>query len=291
MNDMMKTIRLFGVLTLAAAVLSSCGNRGENNETVSAEDNSLSEAMWEDVGDQAENSAYIAERDSTDIDEWGNCATITFDTTPGIFPNTVTLDFGTTNCKGRDGRERRGKIIYTITGPYREAGSVITTTTDNYYVNDYKVDGTRTVSNDGEDSDGAKVYSVDVSGATVTAPGGTMVTWESERTRKWVEGQNTGFFTWDSTSNSFMGWDGILDDVYTITGEASGVDRNGRSYEVEITNELRIELTCNHIVSGTISIEPEGLNERILDYGNGDCDDQATVSVNDKTYEITLRGG
>lgn len=287
----MKTYQFFGALAVLAILAQSCGDRGENNETVSTEDNSLSEAMWEDVGDQAENSAYIAERDSTDIDEWGNCATITFDTTPGIFPNTITLDFGETNCTGRDGRERRGKIIYTITAPFRETGASITTTTDDYYVNDYKVEGTRTVTNDGEDSDGAIVYNVVVTGATITAPDGNKVTWESERTRKWIEGQNTGFFTWDSTSNSFMGWDGILDDVYTISGEASGVDRNGRAYEVEITSDLRVELTCNHIVSGTITLEPEGLNVRTLDYGNGDCDDQATVTVNDKTYEITLRGG
>jgi hypothetical protein len=51
---------------------------------------------------------------------------------------------------------------------------------------------------------------------------------------------------------------------------------------------LRIELACRFIVSGTIEMRPQDRPVRLLDYGNGDCDNVATVTINGETYTIYL---
>ena len=65
----------------------------------------------------------------------------------GTFPNTMTIDFGT-GCTGYYGVDARQDHRH-LYRPYPEAGTVITTTTEDYYVNGNLVEGTRTVTNMG----------------------------------------------------------------------------------------------------------------------------------------------
>jgi hypothetical protein len=112
-----------------------------------------------------------------------------------------------------------------------------------------------------------------VVGVINLANNGGTISWNSSREREWIQGFETG-----------NRWD----DIYLITGEASGIRPNGSTWTREIINPLRIELACRFIVSGTVEIIPEGRPARILDYGNGDCDNVATVIVNGVTYTIYL---
>lgn len=61
-----------------------------------------------------------------------------------------------------------------------------------------------------------------------------------------------------------------------------------QTWERDIVSPLRIQLSCRWIVSGTVEIRPESLPLRILDFGNGECDNIATVLVNGVTYTIFL---
>ncbi len=45
-----------------------------------------------------------------------------------------------------------------------------------------------------------------------------------------------------------------------------------------------------HFVSGTVEILPDGKPLRILYFGNGECDNDATVTINGETYNINLWG-
>jgi hypothetical protein len=81
----------------------------------------------------------------------------------------------------------------------------------------------------------------------------------------------------------------IRDDVYLIDGSADGIRPSGITWEREIVNALRKEMNCRWIVSGTVEITPEDRPTRILDYGDGTCDNIATVIINGVTYTITLR--
>ena len=77
---------------------------------------------------------------------------ITIDTIASI--KTVTVDYGSSNCDCNDGKTRRGKIITTFTGFYHAQGTIITHTPVDYYVNDIKIEGIKTVENMGLNTSG-----------------------------------------------------------------------------------------------------------------------------------------
>jgi hypothetical protein len=206
------------------------------------------------------------------------CATITFDTI--VTPHFIEIAFDSTAsggngclCSDWDGKYRKGKIRVEWTGKYRDAGSVHTISTSNYYVNSNKFEYLKTVTNNGLNNSGHSTFSVNVSLGKITFTDGTFMTWTSNRTREWTQGEGT--LT-------------PLDDVYSITGSASGVSKSGTSYTFEITSPLNIALSCKWIRSGTIVISPDGKPTRTLDFGNGDCDSQATVTINGNVYNINL---
>jgi hypothetical protein len=74
-----------------------------------------------------------------------------------------------------------------------------------------------------------------------------------------------------------------------IEGVSSSSNSNGRSVTRVITNPLRRELSCHHFVSGTVEITPSERPQRILDYGDGTCDNIATITIGDRTITIRLR--
>ena len=202
-----------------------------------------------------------------------NCATVTLDTT--VFPRVLTIDFGDTNCLCNDGRYRRGRILVSFTGRYYQPGTIITTTFDNYYVNDNQVEGTKVVTNNGFNDQGHLSWTISVNSIITLANGDGTISWESQRTREWVEGFTTPYDRWD--------------DVFLITGQASGERASGLKWTREITNPLKVKLACRFIVSGTVQINPEGMPMRTLDYGDGECDNIATVTVDGNTYTINLK--
>ena len=170
---------------------------------------------------------------------------------------------------------RRGKIIAEATGWYRVPGSKITITPVGYYVNDYGVEGLKTLINNGRNDDGYLEYLISVTDAMITQPDGGQLSWESERKRVWIEGENTP-------------WPMLADDVYLISGQANGTTVDGLDYVITITSDLRVELGCKWVVSGTLEVVPGDLSPRVLDYGQGDCDNEATVYVNGITFNIIL---
>lgn len=194
---------------------------------------------------------------------------ITIDTTSS--PKSVTVDYGTTNCSCNDGKTRRGKIITTFTGQYIAPGTVITHTPVDYYVNDIKYEGTKTVENMGLNTNGQPYFNVQIDGsATLTS--GEIVDYTSTRVRTWTTGFNT-------LVNRF-------DDEYDITGTAVATFSNGGGYTGNTTSPVHIKVGCSFPVSGTLEITPTDKPVRLIDYGNGTCDNSFTVTVNGQTYTI-----
>ncbi|GEM_PF-130190 len=251
-----------------------------DQSTTATEDQALAEALWNDVGEQADNSSQSeqVEEGRSGRELWMGCANITVTSTGDPFPLEVELDFGSSNCTGPDGRERRGIITYRMTDRYRTPGCTLVVSTTDYHVNDYKIEGERTIINLGENNSGQSQYKIMVEDATITSPSGETTIWNSDRVRTWAEGEDTGFLTPDG-NGGFLGLDGILDDVYLISGSANGVDRNGRAYEMEITDRLRVQLDCYYITAGSLTITPEDLDTRTVNYGDGTCDNEATLTI------------
>lgn len=268
------------IAAIVGATITSCKkdklNDEEDNDTSAAADNSIAESTFNDVTNMADQAAdgSLSTYRITDAAEGllSVCATVTNDTT--VAPHVLTIDFGTTNCLCKDGRYRRGKIKISYEGHYRETGHTHTITFADYFVDDNQVMGTKTVLNNGKNSAGNLVFSVNVDGKIVKANGAGTITWQATRTREWIEGVLT------------PAWN---DDVYLITGSSNGTSASGTSFKHTIVKALRKEIGCRHFVSGQLLMQPENKAERLIDYGNGACDNEATVTINGKTFTITLR--
>ena len=202
----------------------------------------------------------------------GQCASITKDTLSAT--HNLTIDFGASNCLCKDGNYRRGKIIVTYTGRYRDMGHTHTISFDGYYVNDNQVMGAKTVSYTSNDPAGNPKYDISVDGQIILASGAGTISWTSTHTRTWLQGFNT------------KDWS---DDVYEISGSGNVTRANGNTFAILITTPLHVALNCNWIESGIVQITPQGGSVRTLDYGNGACDDLADLTANGKTRSVTLR--
>lgn len=274
----MKNKKIYTYVILSLVVLVSLeGCRKSREEyTQTLEEDAYAASTFDDVKnitDEAVNngtlSSYKDGVPQTPV-VLSTCATVTIDTLSST--RQITVDFGSSNCTCEDGRLRRGKIISTYTGRYRDQGTVITHTFDNYFVDDNQVLGTKVVTNIGN-----YTYSVNVNGSIVLANNGGTITWTSARTRTWKQGYNT--FLWG-------------DDVYEVTGTAQGTNAAGESFEITITQPLvrKLQLGCaRNFVQGTLDIEVDGGRTRTLDYGNGTCDNIGTLTIRNRDYIITLR--
>ena len=79
-------------------------------------------------------------------------------------------------------------------------------------------------------------------------------------------------------------------------GTASGTNRNGKAYSTQLITDIVFKFGCNQgtkkillPVSGT-KVITVGEKTITIDFGNGTCDDKATVTVDGKSTEITLKG-
>ncbi len=276
---MKRTIFIKGLALFAVFAIFTTSCKKENiqlEDTTISQDDAYAEKTFEDVSDMANEAYDIGTGNHLKLFP-GNrmflseCATVTLDTT--VFPRELTIDFGEENCLCRDGKYRRGKIIISFNGRYRHPGTVITHGFEDYYVNNRSVSGTKVVTNMGENENGNLYFTNEVDGVVQREDGSTF-SWNSSRVREWIQGSNTG-----------TPWD----DIYLVTGTAYGVRPNGLTWDQEIIIPLRVELACRFIVSGSIELTPENRPVRLLDFGNGDCDNIATVTINGETFTIFLR--
>lgn len=200
--------------------------------------------------------------------------TITKLNPPNAFPVKIVVDFGT-GCTGRDGRTRKGKIITEYTNRLVVPGAKATTIFDGYYVNDIKVEGTHIIEN--KSTQNALIFRNQVIGGKLTKPNGNFTEWSKDKTWEQVEGFGTPFFP--------------LDDVFKITGQANGAVKIGTNFmqwSHIITKPLYRKFTCRYTVKGEVTIQRTNKPVAVLDYGTGNCDNKATITVNGVTREITL---
>lgn len=246
-------------------------NKVETEDTGFAADHAVSEQTFDDVqtiSDQAATTSGALNFRTT-ATTGGGCATVTQTTGQTV------IDFGATDCTCRDGRTRRGKIIINYTGKYADSGSVRTITFDNFYQNDNKVTGTKTVTNMGHNSLGQPWFKVHVDGS-VTKSGGGTVTMTSDRSRTWTKG--------------FTTLADLTDDVYEIEGSATLTRANGEVVHMDIMSPLVIALNCHWIEAGNVIFKLGNGKTVALNYGvTPTCDNIATATLpNGKTRDITL---
>jgi hypothetical protein len=208
------------------------------------------------------------------------CLTITRErlNPPNRFPVKITMDFGA-GCTGRDGHFRKGKIVTVYTGNLTLPGSMGTTTFDGYQVDSFAVAGTHSTKNISIPPASLK-FEVKVEGGKITnVNNGKYRTRNALHTIEQVGGMLTPFIPFD--------------DVFEIKGGARG-ETNRPGYVVSwgrtILNEEPVikKFSCHWFVEGKVKIERSNAPTAILDYGNGNCDNIATITVNGNTRTIRL---
>ncbi|MFM6976612.1 MAG: hypothetical protein ACKOW2_07165 [Sphingobacteriaceae bacterium] len=200
-----------------------------------------------------------------------SCRTVTISPLGDSWPKTVTIDFG--NGCDDGGKIRTGKIIAVYSGRLKQAGSSITVTFENFSINGNSITGTKTIVNNGLNGSGNYTFTITVS-HTRTSATGTVFTLNSTKTIEWKEGI--------STSTPF-------DDVFSFTGSDSGIDAKGRAFSTLIIEPLVRKVACRFFVSGSIQINVGDRPQMLLDYGTGECDALATLTVNGVSKQISLR--
>ena len=106
----------------------------------------------------------------------------------------------------------------------------------------------------------------------ITRPDGLWRNFNSTRNRELIQGFGDSLWT---------------NDVYRINGTATGSNSRGHSFSETLTNLIR-DNSCHWITSGTIAITSSTGQSKTIDFGNGNCDDLATVTEGNQTRTITL---
>lgn len=258
--------RLFNLLIIFTFFSSSLLFTTCKKDTVSAEEEltnvSVDDALADDLFDDITNQAEVYGDASKSGFEKGACNPEI--TKSGLkFPRTITINFGTEGCEGRYGHIRKGKIIINETGSRIMPGSVSTFTLENYYVDDFKIEGTRTVTNL-SDSTAVKIGIV-LTGGKITTPEAKVITRNASSEHILISGKDTPLNIWD--------------DKWSVTGVANGLSRAGKEYTTLISEPLVFDRSCKFkLTKGTVTINSDS-HVIIVNYGTGSCDNEKEVSI------------
>jgi hypothetical protein len=152
---------------------------------------------------------------------------------------------------------KKGKIIIVQSADLFTLGATRTVTHENFFVDDVQVLGVKTWTNNGTDANGQFSFSKVAQGIQLIYADGTSVSWNTNRTNTLIEGGNTATFS---------------DNVWSIVGATSGVNRNGEPFSVTTTEPMIKKATCRWIVEGVLTLTRDG-RTATLNFG----DDQGTL--------------
>jgi hypothetical protein len=277
----MKTRSIFALasaLVLMGAVMSGCNKDKDstsflNEELQTLQDDALLESADEDINTFTDQFDAVGEelvmKSGLEV-VTDTCPLVTHyrngDTT------IITIDFGS-SCIDRNQNARSGKIVITKIGKRKDAGSYRRVSLVNFIINGNKIEGTRTETNLGLNENNNPHFSVVLTGGKLTTADGDVIERNYERDREWITGYDTQT-PWDNE--------------YLITGSATGINFNGLSFTRTIMEPLHVKMACRFIVSGVVKTEVEGTDAIVLDYGNGECDNLATLTRGTDTRQIEL---
>ena len=265
---------------LLAFALQSCDNK-ENLATISTEeqlelvDNSNeAETMTDEdilvIDSVVDKSASSGGR----VAEYLACAAVSRDEEA----KTIIVDFGE-GCVGPHGRERSGKVIITYGGVFGDGLANRTITFEDYYVNNRNITGEILVGNFNRNDEGHLTSTRTLKDYTVNYPDGNSLVINGATVREWIAGEG----------------DGLLNtNVFRITGSHEGVSTRGRTFSHTITVPIIADFGC--WMSGGF-MRTTGVRElvisnadrsrvRTVDYGDGTCDNEVTVTINGNVHTV-----
>lgn len=192
--------------------------------------------------------------------------------------NKLTIDFGggCPNPNPNDVEVRKGRIImyYTVMPSYWDSGSVHTITFDDYYYEDTRLSGYKKVELRGPNNEGNPYTSIIVSDTLHLGGNNGYISYNCERRRDYKNGWNTPGQT--------------IDDVWEITGSGAIKRGNGAYCDFNILEALLGSGNCGYIKAGQLQMIPHNGDSRTVNYGEGDCDDDAKLEIGGLEFDIKL---
>ncbi|SEW06817.1 hypothetical protein SAMN05428988_1742 [Chitinophaga sp. YR573] len=204
-------------------------------------------------------------------DKLGQCYTAeTDDVTLDHWPKTVTVSFGT-GCADASGRTRAGVVKFIFTGYFRYPGATITVQPVTYTVNGVSVSGTKVITNVGTND--AYKYTTQVKNGSIKLDT-VVITYGSNIT---------------ITQTAGAGTTDVADDIYTFSGSDTLTYPSGNVAITAVSDSSALErkFDCAWIGKGKAVLTLKSV-QATIDYGNGVCDDSATISIGDKVKTIGL---
>ncbi|MBT8276223.1 MAG: hypothetical protein KJO39_08775 [Bacteroidia bacterium] len=275
MKTYLKKTALFSFLAVGL-MLFSCSNDDDsqdNQEVNFSAENTARAAQTDNIVEGSFNvmeAAYVETEEgrSNNISFFPSCAEIVIN--PSGNGGTITITFSE-GCQLNNGAVVSGGIFIEY-GPFEAGSRIIEYTYQDFTYNNNNVAGGGEVirqianQNGNPQSSATETITVSFPGTSVTA------TREGNRIIEWVEGVGSG--TW-------------VDNVYEINGSWNTEFSNGFTRSGEVTTTLVKKLSCIYLVSGVLEIQQEGFTGTI-DWGDGECDNQATLIINGQEFPIIL---
>jgi hypothetical protein len=279
-------IAVAGLTTVLFMQSCSKDDKGSVSETelALAKDDAYADALYDEV-----DNLVVAEMAILDDNDYGAdalkstadvaCYTVTVDhNDTTTYPKVVTIDFGE-GCSvvfNGDTITRSGQVIITLSNRWFVQGAQQVLTFNNFYLNNAKIEGTRTITNLGVNNQNRPEISVELENGKVTFADDTYLTRTASHVRAWARQPNP------------------LNDTVFITGTAHGINTLGEDYTREITEPL-VLVRCSAyqnrwvIAGGMVEITNSAHGIITIDYTGSGCTGNVVLNKNGNQYNYTFR--
>ena len=285
MKNFKLTNNVWMFLVVVGFIFNACSNN-DTDEQEEAQDFSevaLSSEI-DGASDAMDDIAIQIYEDQEEVESGGANTEGDLDRTANMFPECVTItvvieamsreitvDFGTEGCV-INGNTFKGKMILSYTRNPEAQQITISKTLEDFYFNNKNIVGGKTIVKVLSNEDGNPQFTK-TTDITVIWPNGAQASRNGVKVREWIEGFGSGVWS---------------DNVFEVTGNWTTTFVNGNTHSYEVVIPLRREVICYYFVSGSIDVERTNFSG-VFDYGEGDCDNQATFTFDNGTIiDITL---
>ena len=283
----MKTKIVSGIAIVMLSFFISCDSSNDgndNNPTLTAKDiavNSKIDVAIDDVvyivEDQYTAQQSISNRSSTASKSiLPTCATFTTVLVDGTW--TRTIDFGSTGCTLPNGNVLKGKIIISFSNDFTSKSRTLLYRFVDFYHNGKLLQGNKSITYESKSTEllatehPVMTFTVDMK---ITFDDGKVYSRTGTTVKETIEGNETP-----------LNWE---DNVFLVTGNSATSLANGDTVTTVITTPLRYITSCKlpFPVSGIVSIT-KNTSVGTLDFGDGKCDNLATLTIDGVTKDIIL---
>ena len=283
----MKTKIVSGIAIVMLSFFISCDSTNDgndNNPALTAKDiavNSKIDVAIDDVvyivEDQYTAQQSISNRSSTASKSiLPTCATFTTVLVDGTW--TRTIDFGSAGCTLPNGNVLKGKIIISFSNDFTSKSRTLLYRFVDFYHNGKLLQGNKSITYESKSTEllatehPVMTFTVDMK---ITFDDGKVYSRTGTTVKETIEGNETP-----------LNWE---DNVFLVTGNSATSLANGDTVTTVITTPLRYITSCKlpFPVSGIVSIT-KNTSVGTLDFGDGKCDNLATLTIDGVTKDIIL---